>query len=51
MIDTGTFHGLTDAQRTAMGREIDAVAAEDATVLSTFFAPLARAAAARGEPE
>ena len=37
----GTFHGLTDAQRTAMGREIDAVAADDATVLLDCFAPSA----------
>jgi hypothetical protein len=33
ILDTGTFHGLTDEQRTAMGREVDAVAAADATVL------------------
>jgi hypothetical protein len=30
ILDTGTFHGLTDEQRTAMGREVDAVAAADA---------------------
>jgi SAM-dependent methyltransferase len=33
VLDTGTFHGLKDDQREAMGREIDAVAAPDATVL------------------
>ena len=33
VLDTGTFHGLKDAQREAMGREIDAIAAPDATVL------------------
>lgn len=33
LLDTGTFHGLTADQREAMGREIDAVAAPDATVL------------------
>lgn len=33
VLDTGTFHGLTGPQRAAMGREIDAVAAPDATVL------------------
>ncbi len=33
VLDTGTFHGLKDDQREAMGREIDAVAAADATVL------------------
>ena len=27
VLDTGTFHGLTDAQREAMGREVTAVAA------------------------
>lgn len=32
ILDTGTFHGLPDGQRTAMGREVDAVAAPDATV-------------------
>jgi SAM-dependent methyltransferase len=34
VLDTGTFHGLTDAQRAAMGREITAVADPDATLLS-----------------
>jgi SAM-dependent methyltransferase len=33
VLDTGTFHGLNDAQREAMGREVDAIAAPDATVL------------------
>ena len=33
VLDTGTFHGLGDAERAAMAREVDAVAAEDATVL------------------
>ena len=33
VLDTGTFHGLKDDQREAMGREIDAIAAADATVL------------------
>lgn len=33
LLDTGTFHGLDDSQRRAMGREIDAVAAPDATIL------------------
>jgi steroid delta-isomerase-like uncharacterized protein len=33
VLDTGTFHGLSDAQREAMGREVSAVAAADATVL------------------
>ncbi|MCA1703216.1 MAG: class I SAM-dependent methyltransferase [Gaiellales bacterium] len=33
LLDTGTFHGLKDEQRKAMGREVDAVAATDATLL------------------
>jgi cyclopropane fatty-acyl-phospholipid synthase-like methyltransferase len=33
VLDTGTFHGLTEEQRQAMGREVSAVAAPDATVL------------------
>jgi SAM-dependent methyltransferase len=33
VLDTGTFHGLTGDQREAMGREVSAVAASDATVL------------------
>jgi SAM-dependent methyltransferase len=39
VLDTGTFHGFTDAQREAMGREVNAVAADDATVLLDCFAP------------
>jgi SAM-dependent methyltransferase len=33
ILDTGTFHGLTDAQREAMGRGVGAIADTDATVL------------------
>ena len=33
VLDTGTFHDLNSAQRRAMGQEISAVAAPDATVL------------------
>ena len=33
VLDTGTFHDLHSAQRDAMGREVSAVAAPDATVL------------------
>jgi SAM-dependent methyltransferase len=33
VLDTGTFHDLNSAQRKAMGREVDAIAAPDATVL------------------
>src|SRR3954447_2473383 len=31
VLDTGTFHGLSDDQRAAMGREVSAIAAPDAT--------------------
>ena len=48
VLDTGTFHGLTDGQRTAMGREIAAVAADDATVLLDCFAPRRRGPLPRG---
>ena len=33
LLDTGTFHGLKDHQRAVMAREVDAVAAPDATLL------------------
>ena len=33
VLDTGTFHDLNSGQRIAMGREVSAVAAPDATVL------------------
>ncbi len=33
VLDTGTFHDLTDGQRLAMGRAVSTVAAADATVL------------------
>lgn len=33
VLDSGTFHGLNNVEREAMGRGIDAVAASDATVL------------------
>lgn len=33
VLDTGTFHDLNSAQRAAMGQEVSAVAASDATVL------------------
>jgi hypothetical protein len=42
VLDTGTFHGLRDVQRQAMGREVSAIAAPDATVLLDCFAPLRR---------
>jgi cyclopropane fatty-acyl-phospholipid synthase-like methyltransferase len=48
VVDTGTFHGLTGAQREAMGRELDAVASEDATVLLIVWEPKRRGPLPRG---
>ena len=48
ILDTGTFHGMTEPQRAAMGREITAVAAGDATVLLDVFAPRRRGPLPRG---
>jgi SAM-dependent methyltransferase len=42
LLDTGTFHGLGDAEREAMGRELTAVAAPDATLILDCFAPRRR---------
>jgi cyclopropane fatty-acyl-phospholipid synthase-like methyltransferase len=42
VLDTGTFHGLGEGQRKAMGREVTAVCAPDATVLLDCFAPKRR---------
>src|SRR3954451_6458128 len=38
VLDTGTFHGLNEDQQAAMGREVSAVAADDATVILDVFA-------------
>jgi SAM-dependent methyltransferase len=48
VLDTGTFHGLTATERKMMGREIDAVAAPDATVLLLAWAPRRRGPLPRG---
>ena len=48
VLDTGTFHGLSDSQRRAMGREVTAVAADDATVVLDCFAPRRRGPLPRG---
>ena len=48
VLDTGAFHGLTDDQREAMGREVDAITASDATVLLDVFAPGRRGPLPRG---
>jgi hypothetical protein len=42
VLDTGTFHGLAQGQREAMGREVTAICAPDATVLLDCFAPKRR---------
>jgi cyclopropane fatty-acyl-phospholipid synthase-like methyltransferase len=48
VLDTGTFHGLSDAQREAMGREVSAITAPDATVLLDCFTPRRRGPLPRG---
>ena len=48
LLDTGTFHGLTDAQRMAMGKEVSAVAAPDATLILDCFASRHRGPLPRG---
>jgi SAM-dependent methyltransferase len=48
VLDTGTFHGLNAEQRAAMGREVTAIAANDATVLLDVFAPRRRGPLPRG---
>ena len=46
--DFGTVHGLTPAQREAVGREVSAVAAPDATVLMLAWEPGRRGPMPRG---
>ncbi len=48
VLDTGTFHGLDPDGRRAMGREVSAVASDDATVLLDCFAPGRRGPLPRG---
>jgi SAM-dependent methyltransferase len=48
VLDTGTFHGLTPAQREALGREVGAVAAAHATVLLLAWNPGRRGPLPRG---
>lgn len=48
LLDTGTFHGLNDAQREAMGREVSAIADPDATVILDCFTPRHRGPLPRG---
>lgn len=48
VLDTGTFHGLTQAQRERMAQEVSAVAAPDATLILDCFAPRRRGPLPRG---
>ncbi len=48
LLDFGTVHGLTQGQREAVGREVSAVAASDATLLMYAFAPGRRGPLPRG---
>jgi hypothetical protein len=49
LIDFGLFHDeLTDAKRIAMGREVSAVAAPDATLLMMAWSPRRRPLLPRG---
>jgi SAM-dependent methyltransferase len=47
-LDTGTFHGLNDAGRIAMGRELSAIAAPGATLLLLAWEPRRRGPFPRG---
>jgi SAM-dependent methyltransferase len=48
VLDTGTFHGLASTQRKAMGREVSAIAADDATVFLLAWNPKRRGPFPRG---
>ena len=48
VVDTGTFHGLGEQERAAMARELDAVCADDATLILDCFAPRRRGPLPRG---
>jgi len=39
VLDTGTFHGLSSAQRKAMGKAVNKIATQDATVLLLIWDP------------
>jgi len=43
VLDTGTFHGLSNEQRTAMGKAVDRIAARDGTILLLVWDPKWRA--------
>lgn len=48
VVDTGTFHGLNDAQRKAMGQGVSAITAPDATLILDCFTPRPRGPLPRG---
>jgi SAM-dependent methyltransferase len=48
LLDFGAVHGLKEAQREAVGREVSAVAAPDATLLMLAFPPGRRGPLPRG---
>jgi SAM-dependent methyltransferase len=48
VLDFGAVHGLTQAQRAAVGRDVSALAATDATLLMLAFAPGRRGPLPRG---
>jgi len=48
VLDTGTFHGLNNAQREAMGREVSAITRDDSMVLILGWAPKRRGPLPRG---
>lgn len=48
VLDTGTFHGLSPDQCRLVGREVDALAAADATVLLLAWEPRRRGPLPRG---
>lgn len=48
VVDTGTFHGLTPAQRLDMGGQVTSIASQDATVILDCFAPRRRGPLPRG---
>jgi SAM-dependent methyltransferase len=48
VLDFGTVHGLSPAQRAAVGREVNAVAVDDATLLMYATAPGRRGPLPRG---
>lgn len=48
ILDTGTFHGLGDAERVAMAQAVGDVCADDATLLLDCFAPRRRGPLPRG---